>query len=87
MIVIDMMPGNNEYVICVFTRVNSEDKTKELAEGIWGDGKFNPSSLDRTRHVVEMIPYIESNENIAERMELLLKKVKAYRESKYMTNK
>lgn len=81
------MPGNTEYVVCAFTRVNSEQKTKELAEGIWGVGKFNPASNDKTRHVVFTIPYSESNEKIAEEMKKLLEKVKAYRDSNFIINK
>ena len=85
MIVIDMMPGSGEYVVCVFTRVNSEDKTRELAEGIWGVGKFNPAANDRTRHVVCKMAYSDSNEVIAEEMQNILAKVKAYRDSNFKT--
>ena len=87
MIVIDMMPGNGEYVVCAFTRVDSEEKTKELAEGIWGAGKFNPAVNESTRHVVCKIPYSEKDEKIAEKMKDILAKVKEYRDSTYSLNK
>ena len=83
MIVIDMMPGTDEYIICLFTRVNSEERTRELAEGIWGAGKFNPSPFDSTRHVAFSIPYSESNEKIAKVISQIMEKVKSYRDNKY----
>ena len=87
MIVIDMMPGNGEYVVCAFTRVDSEEKTRELAESIWGTGKFNPSENKRTRHIVCKIPYSESDEKIAETMKNILAKVKLYRDTTFSLNK
>ena len=84
MIVIDMMPGKDEYIICAFTRVNSEEKTRELAEGVWG--KYNPASYDPSRHIICTIPYAESNEIIANQMKAILEKVKAYRDNTYKTN-
>ena len=87
MIVLDMMPGNDEYVVCAFTRVNSEEKTRVLAEGIWGAGKFNPADNDSTRHIVCKIPYSESDDKIAEEMKNILAKVKEYRDSTYSLNK
>ncbi len=84
-IAIDLAPEKDGYVLKLFTRAKSEEKTKELVEGIWGPGSFNPYPDQKWRHVVKKIPYSMNNDEIAAIMSQLLEKVKNYRDSTYKT--
>ena len=85
-IAIDLMPEEEkgQYVVLVFTRQKDAEKTKELITGVWPNEEFNPWESDNSRHVHKVIPFSNSNEQIAEIMKQVLSDIKAYRNNNYL---
>lgn len=84
-IVIDLCPNynDNEYWIKVFTRENNKSQSEIIAKEALGT-EFEGCPDNPNRHLYARIPMSESNEKIVEIMTELLKKIKDYRDKKYI---
>lgn len=80
MIAVDFIPEGSDYLILVFNRQNKVEENRKLAEGIGLE--FKP--LENTiRHLYKRIPQSTSDDDIVRIMAELLKKLKAYRDTKF----
>ena len=84
-IAIDLCPNNNEneYWIKVFTRENDKSQSEIIAKEALGI-EFVGCPDNPNRHLYARIPMSESNDKIVEIMNDLLKKIKDYRDKKYI---
>ena len=84
-IAIDLCPNynENEYWIKVFTRENDKSQSEIIAKEALGI-EFVGCPDNPNRHLYARIPMSESNEKIVEIMNDLLKKIKDYRDKKYI---
>ncbi|MBQ3634418.1 MAG: hypothetical protein II951_02250 [Bacteroidales bacterium] len=85
-IAVDMTPiGREYYEVTVYSRQNSEDSAKKIAEGIWG--KFMPWRNDnKTRHLYKKIAWNTDNREIAAIMSNLLQEIRRYRDRMITNN-
>lgn len=85
LIAIDMQPVHDYYEVTVFTRQNSEEQSKKMAEEIWGE--FKPwKTTDKSRHLYMQIPLSKSDDEIASIMTKLLSDIRSYRNKTYKTH-
>lgn len=80
-IVVDMKPANDCYEVTVYTRNDKEQQSQEIAKHL--GQAYNPINK---RHLYESISMSLDNKEIANKMNVLLKAIKEYRDEHFRIN-